>query len=107
MGAESHVGILGTMARERPEVTGPARVRFAPSPTGSLHVGGARTARFNWLVARHTGRIENEQRTVSADQIVIATGGRPNPHMARPGHAQRAGHGPRGRVAKGQAPAGG
>jgi glutamyl-tRNA synthetase len=36
-------------------VTGPARVRFAPSPTGSLHVGGARTALFNWLVARHTG----------------------------------------------------
>jgi glutamyl-tRNA synthetase len=43
------------MARDRPEVTGPARVRFAPSPTGSLHVGGARTALFNWLVARHTG----------------------------------------------------
>jgi glutamyl-tRNA synthetase len=36
-------------------VTGPARVRFAPSPTGSLHVGGARTALFNWLIARHTG----------------------------------------------------
>jgi glutamyl-tRNA synthetase len=30
-------------------------VRFAPSPTGSLHVGGARTALFNWLIARHTG----------------------------------------------------
>jgi glutamyl-tRNA synthetase len=42
------------MARERPEVIGPARVRFAPSPTGSLHVGGARTALFNWLIARHT-----------------------------------------------------
>jgi glutamyl-tRNA synthetase len=42
------------MARERPEVIGPARVRFAPSPTGSLHVGGARTALFNWLMARHT-----------------------------------------------------
>jgi glutamyl-tRNA synthetase len=36
-------------------VTGPARVRFAPSPTGSLHVGGARTALFNWLVARGGG----------------------------------------------------
>jgi len=35
-------------------VAGPARVRFAPSPTGSLHVGGARTALFNWLIARHT-----------------------------------------------------
>ncbi len=31
------------------------RVRFAPSPTGYLHVGGARTALFNWLYARHTG----------------------------------------------------
>jgi glutamyl-tRNA synthetase len=30
-------------------------VRFAPSPTGSLHVGGARTALFNWLIARNTG----------------------------------------------------
>jgi glutamyl-tRNA synthetase len=40
------------------------RVRFAPSPTGYLHVGGARTALFNWLFARHEGgefrlRIEN------------------------------------------------
>lgn len=31
------------------------RVRFAPSPTGYLHIGGARTAMFNWLLARHTG----------------------------------------------------
>lgn len=43
------------MARERKDITGPVRVRFAPSPTGSLHVGGARTALFNWLLARHTG----------------------------------------------------
>ncbi len=33
----------------------PARVRFAPSPTGYFHVGGARTALFNWVVARQTG----------------------------------------------------
>jgi glutamyl-tRNA synthetase len=33
----------------------PVRVRFAPSPTGYLHVGGARTALFNWLFARHLG----------------------------------------------------
>jgi len=33
----------------------PVRVRFAPSPTGYLHVGSARAALFNWLVARHTG----------------------------------------------------
>ncbi|MCO6450612.1 MAG: glutamate--tRNA ligase [Caldilineales bacterium] len=45
----------------------PARVRFAPSPTGYLHVGGARTALFNWLYARKTGgqfilRIEDTDR---------------------------------------------
>jgi len=34
---------------------GEVRVRFAPSPTGSLHIGGARTALFNWLFARHYG----------------------------------------------------
>src|ERR1051326_1231082 len=33
----------------------PVRVRFAPSPTGGLHVGGARTAYFNWLFARRHG----------------------------------------------------
>ena len=33
----------------------PIRVRFAPSPTGFLHIGGARTALFNWLFARHFG----------------------------------------------------
>ncbi len=43
------------------------RVRFAPSPTGALHIGGARTALFNWLLARHDGgqlvlRIEDTDR---------------------------------------------
>ena len=43
------------------------RVRFAPSPTGSFHIGSARTALFNWLYARHTGgafvlRIEDTDR---------------------------------------------
>jgi glutamyl-tRNA synthetase len=46
----------------------PVRVRFAPSPTGYLHVGGARTALFNWLIARQAGgtfilRIEDTDRT--------------------------------------------
>ena len=34
------------------------RTRFAPSPTGFLHIGGARTALFNWLFARHHGGTE-------------------------------------------------
>ncbi|MBA0087745.1 MAG: glutamate--tRNA ligase, partial [Acidobacteria bacterium Pan2503] len=37
--------------------TAGVRVRFAPSPTGYLHVGGARTALFNWLFARHRGGV--------------------------------------------------
>jgi len=51
------------------------RVRFAPSPTGSLHVGGARTALFNWLYARHTGgkfvlRIEDTDKKRSTQEAV-------------------------------------
>ncbi len=38
-------------------MTGPVRVRFAPSPTGFLHVGGLRTALFNWLFARRHGGV--------------------------------------------------
>ncbi|HMQ31884.1 MAG TPA: glutamate--tRNA ligase [Chloroflexaceae bacterium] len=37
------------------EIKAPVRVRFAPSPTGYLHIGGVRTALFNWLFARHYG----------------------------------------------------
>ncbi len=49
------------------------RVRFAPSPTGYLHVGGARTALFNWLYARHTGgkfllRIEDTDKERSSEE---------------------------------------
>lgn len=51
------------------------RVRFAPSPTGYLHVGGARTALFNWLFARHTGgkfilRIEDTDIQRSSEEMV-------------------------------------
>ena len=51
--------------------------RFAPSPTGYLHIGGARTALFNWLYARHTGgkfllRIEDTDRERSTDAAVQA-----------------------------------
>ena len=52
-------------------------LRFAPSPTGYLHIGGARTALFNWLYARHTGgrfllRIEDTDRERSTPQAVDA-----------------------------------
>lgn len=47
---------LETAAAKPIEATGAAvRVRFAPSPTGNLHVGGARTALFNWLFAKNQG----------------------------------------------------
>jgi glutamyl-tRNA synthetase len=52
-------------------------LRFAPSPTGMLHIGGARTALFNWLYARHTGgtfllRIEDTDRERSTPEAVEA-----------------------------------
>ncbi|HSZ70572.1 MAG TPA: glutamate--tRNA ligase family protein [Solirubrobacteraceae bacterium] len=51
------------------------RVRFAPSPTGALHIGGARTALFNWLLARHFGgelvlRIEDTDRERSTPENI-------------------------------------
>jgi glutamyl-tRNA synthetase len=51
------------------------RVRFSPAPTGYLHVGGARTALFNWLYARHVGgtfvlRIEDTDAALSRDELV-------------------------------------
>src|SRR5262245_21846556 len=53
------------------------RVRFAPSPTGFLHVGGARTALFNWLFARHHNgifvlRIEESDRERSSAEMTAA-----------------------------------
>jgi glutamyl-tRNA synthetase len=58
-------------------MTTPDRVRFAPSPTGYLHIGGARTALFNWLWARRTGgtfvlRIEDTDRERSTQKAVEA-----------------------------------
>ena len=57
------------------------RTRFAPSPTGSLHIGGARTALFNWLYARHAGgqfilRIEDtdEARNTQASLEILLSG---------------------------------
>lgn len=57
--------------------TSPIRVRFAPSPTGHLHIGGARTALYNWLFARHHGgtfllRIEDTDRERHQEEAVPA-----------------------------------
>jgi glutamyl-tRNA synthetase len=68
-------------AKERGIVAEPSNmsvnVRFAPSPTGFLHIGGARTALFNWLYARHFGgtfrlRIEDTDRARSTESAVAA-----------------------------------
>jgi len=55
----------------------PVITRFAPSPTGFLHIGGARTALFNWLYARHAGgkmllRIEDTDRERSTEAAIAA-----------------------------------
>ena len=59
-------------------MTAPTRVRFAPSPTGYLHIGGARTALFNWLFARHTGgtfilRVEDTDKARNTEEAATAT----------------------------------
>src|ERR1044071_9550290 len=53
------------------------RVRFAPSPTGYLHIGGARTALFNWLHAKHSGgtfvlRVEDTDRARYTEEAAVA-----------------------------------
>jgi glutamyl-tRNA synthetase len=58
-------------------VAEPVRVRYAPAPTGFLHVGGARTALYDWLFARHHGgtfvlRIEDTDRKRSTEESVVA-----------------------------------
>lgn len=58
-------------------MSSPVVTRFAPSPTGFLHIGGARTALFNWLYAKHTDgkmllRIEDTDRERSKDEAVRA-----------------------------------
>src|SRR5215203_5029737 len=62
-----------SMVSSDPQV--PVRVRFAPSPTGALHIGGARTALYNWLFARGRGgelvlRIEDTDRERSTPENI-------------------------------------
>jgi glutamyl-tRNA synthetase len=75
---ENPTNPAGSAAPVTGEATGAAVVtRFAPSPTGYLHIGGARTALFNWLFARHHGgkfllRIEDTDRARSTDAAIDA-----------------------------------
>ena len=72
--------VSNRVLRMSSSVTSPVRVRFAPSPTGSLHVGGARTALFNWLLAKKTGgkfiiRVEDTDEarsTKASEQSILA-----------------------------------
>ncbi|QFT77973.1 glutamate--tRNA ligase [Erythrobacter sp. THAF29] len=65
------------MASETDKGSGEVVTRFAPSPTGFLHIGGARTALFNWLYARHHGgkallRIEDTDKKRSTQEAIDA-----------------------------------
>ena len=65
------------VAPANPVVSRPVVTRFAPSPTGFLHIGGARTALFNWLYARHHGgkallRIEDTDKARSTQPAIDA-----------------------------------
>jgi glutamyl-tRNA synthetase len=72
MAIEGESAVDGARTPERPVVT-----RFAPSPTGFLHIGGARTALFNWLYARRHGgkfvlRIEDTDKVRSTQEAIAA-----------------------------------
>jgi glutamyl-tRNA synthetase len=67
--------VAGSVAPVSADPSNGVRVRFAPAPTGFLHVGSARAALFNWLFARHTGgtmvlRIEDTDPERSRDDLV-------------------------------------
>ena len=71
------MGASSDTVTARSAQAGEVVTRFAPSPTGYLHIGGARTALFNWLYARHMGgrfllRIEDTDRARSTDGAIAA-----------------------------------
>lgn len=71
------VGATNALGKTSQGGSAPVVTRFAPSPTGFLHIGGARTALFNWLYARHMGgkfllRIEDTDRARSTDAAIAA-----------------------------------
>ncbi len=78
MATDNQTSLAAATPEATLDVTGADVVtRFAPSPTGFLHIGGARTALFNWLFARHHGgkfllRIEDTDRARSTDAAIDA-----------------------------------
>ena len=71
----SSIGASANATTGQASVAAPVVTRFAPSPTGYLHIGGARTALFNWLFARHHGgkallRIEDTDRKRSTQDAI-------------------------------------
>jgi glutamyl-tRNA synthetase len=75
MGEAAGSGRCGNMRADQMAADSTTRLRFAPSPTGALHIGGARTALYNWLAARHEGgslvlRIEDTDRERSTEENV-------------------------------------
>ena len=72
----------GPAASRMQQLSMSTRTRFAPSPTGSLHVGGARTALFNWLVARQLGG-KFVLRVEDTDQVRAGDGQRRRPRCTR------------------------
>ena len=68
---------MNSKTADQPKQTNAVVTRFAPSPTGFLHIGGARTAMFNWLFARHHGgkallRIEDTDKARSTQEAIDA-----------------------------------
>ena len=68
---------VNSKTADQPKQTNGVVTRFAPSPTGFLHIGGARTAMFNWLFARHHGgkallRIEDTDKARSTQEAIDA-----------------------------------
>src|SRR4051795_2565276 len=75
LGSPPPVETCAPISMESPQTSHAPRYRFAPSPTGALHIGGARTALYNWLLARGSGgtfvlRIEDTDRERSTPENV-------------------------------------
>ncbi len=77
------------------------RVRFAPSPTGALHIGGARTALYNWLAARHEGGDDAAAHRGHRPRALDARERRADPRRAGAGSSSTA---TRGRSSRASAP---